>query len=107
MAANLAALPPSRVDHSTKIDVGSNAAALSWVLGNGYKQTSLFFQEAQSLMATVRKEWTSIQITDYRRHNKWHRWEHSGPLDGVFGAWEGFLEGLWAETSDGLLKGTG
>lgn len=34
MAANLAALPPPRVDHSTKIDLGSNAPALGWVLGN-------------------------------------------------------------------------
>lgn len=58
-------------------------------------------------MAIARKGWTAIQIINYSRYSKWHKWEHLGCLDRVFGAWEGFLEGLWAETSDGLLKGTG
>lgn len=58
-------------------------------------------------MATARKEWTAIQIINYSRHSKWHKWEHPGCFDRVSGAWEGFLEGLWAETSDGLFKGTG
>lgn len=80
VAANLAALPPSR--GTTPPRSTWSLMQLPWAGCWELIQTNItLLSEAQSFNDNSKRGWTAIQIINYSRYSKWHKWEHLGCLD--------------------------